>query len=132
MNDGFTPNLDGVGAAPINTTPGTPLTYSVAKSTATITATALKISHTSAGGYTIVRVTAPGLTATGNVAVQLKTSTGVLKYNFSARALSGGAVKYLFSRTLAPGNYVVWVAYTGNGNINGKTYTKTAAVISVY
>ena len=132
VNDGFTPNLDGVGAAPINTTPGTPLTYSVAKSTATITATALKISHTSAGGYTVVRVTAPGLTATGNVAVQLKTSTGVLKYNFSARALSGGAVKYLFSRTLAPGNYVVWVAYTGNGNINGKTYTKTAAVISVY
>lgn len=124
--DGFTANLDGVGAAPINSAQ-----YTVAKSTATLSATALKISHTSAGGYTIVRVTAPGLTATGNVQVVLKTSTGVTKYSFSARALSGGAVKYLFSRTLAPGNYVVWVAYTGNSNIAGKGLTKTSAVITV-
>ncbi|BBH17974.1 hypothetical protein Back2_22610 [Nocardioides baekrokdamisoli] len=131
-SDGFTANLDGVGAAPVNPNPATPLTYSVAKSTATVSASALKIVHTSTGGYTIVRVTAPGLVPTGNVGVQLRTSTGVVKYAFPWKALgSGGALKYAFGKALAKGTYVVWVTYGGNGNINGAGWTKTAAVITV-
>lgn len=131
-SDGFTANLDGVGAAPINPNPATPLTYSVAKSAATVSATALKISHLSTGGYTGIKVAAAGLVPTGKVTVVLKTSTGVVKYTFAAKALgAGGGLKYTFGKALAHGTYVVWVSYSGNANINGKGLTKTRAVITV-
>ena len=125
--DQFTPNLVGAGAAQ-----ETASTYVVAKTNATLTATALKVSHTSTGGYTVVKVAAPGVAATGTVTVVLKTTRGVVKYSFPAKALgAGGQLKYTFRKALARGTYAVWVSYSGNANINKKALTKTAAVITV-
>ncbi|HZP15919.1 MAG TPA: hypothetical protein VFA96_08875, partial [Nocardioides sp.] len=126
--DGFQPNLAGVAPAPINTT-GTTLTYSVAKSTATVSASTPSVSHLSTGGYALVKVGAAGLTPTGTVSVILKTTTGVTKYGFAAKALSGGAAKVTFNRTLAHGAYYVWVYYSGNGNITAKPWARLATLV---
>lgn len=123
--DGFVPNLSGVAPAPINTT-GSPLTYTVAKASPVVTASAPTVSHLRTNGYVLVKVAATGLTPTGTVTVLLKTSTGVKKYAFAAKALSGGAAKVLFNKALAKGTYYVWVSYSGNGNVNAKASTKVA------
>lgn len=127
-HDGFTPNLTGVGPAPINPTPGTTLTYTVAKATASVSvsASAPNVSHLRTNGYALVKVAATGLAPTGSVTVVLKTTTGVTKYTFAAKALSGGSAKVLFNKALAKGTYYVWVSYSGTGNINAKQSARLA------
>ena len=125
-HDGFVPNLAGVGPAPVNPTPGTTLSYTVAKATASVSVTAPAVSHLRTSGYALVKVAASGLTPTGSVTVVLKTATGVAKYAFAAKALSGGAAKVLFNKALAKGTYYVWVSYSGNGNINAKPSARLA------
>lgn len=127
-NDGFQPNLTGVAPAPINSVAGTTLTYTVAKATATVSASAPTVSHLSTGGYALVKVGATGLTPTGTVSVILKTTAGVTKYGFAAKALSGGAAKVTFNRTLAHGTYYVWVYYSGNSTINAKPWARLATL----
>jgi hypothetical protein len=125
--DAFVPNLQGV-----NGSAETASTYTVAKTTATVTGSSLRYSHLSTGGYTYVKVAAPGVTATGTVTVVLKTTTGATKYSFAAKTLgAGGTLKFAFGKALLKGTYVVWVSYSGNANINAKSLTKTAGVITV-
>ncbi|GAC1525513.1 MAG: hypothetical protein NVS3B1_14310 [Marmoricola sp.] len=128
--DGFVPNLAGVASAPVNLNPGTPLTYTVAKATPVVKATAARVSHLRIGSA-VVTVSATGLVATGTVRVQVRTTHGVLKLTSAARSLSGGKVVVSFGKTLPAGTYYVWVTYSGNANINGKSYTRLAT-LSVY
>lgn len=126
VNDAFTPNLDGVGVAPINPNQAVPLTYSVAKATASVTAVSPKVSHLKKGTVT-VKVAAAGLHPTGTVTVFVKTTTGVAKIKVvGAINATTGAVTLSFGKPLPAGTYFVWVAYNGNANINGKALTKLA------
>lgn len=124
-NDGFTPNLAGVAASPI-----TPGTITVAKATPIVKASAPKVSHLKIGAATVT-VSATGLTATGTVRVQVKTTRGVLKLTSASKTLSGGKAVVSYGKTLPKGTYYVWVTYSGNSNIKSKAYTRLAT-LTVY
>jgi hypothetical protein len=124
-SDGFTPNLAGVAPSPI-----TPGTITVAKTSATVKATAARVSHTKIGSATVT-VTASGVTVSGTVRVQVKTTRGVLKLTSASKTLSGGKAVVSFGKTLPAGTYYVWVTYSGNSDINSKAYTRLAT-LTVY
>jgi len=122
-NDGFTPNLSGVGAAPIPTG-----SIAVAKATPTVKAVAPTVSHLRVGSVTVT-VAATGLVPTGNVSVQIKTTTGVLKAGTLTKALSGGKAVLSIGKLLPRGTYYVWVSYAGNANVSGKSLTRLATLV---
>lgn len=128
--DGFVPNLAGVASAPVNLNPSSPLTYSVAKATPVVKATAPRVSHTKIGAATVT-VSATGLVPTGTVTVQVKTTRGVLKLTTAKKTLSGGKAVVSYGKTLPAGTYYVWVTYSGSSNVNGKSYTRLAT-LTVY
>ncbi|MCL2544000.1 MAG: hypothetical protein FWE71_16260 [Nocardioidaceae bacterium] len=121
-NDGFTPNLSGVAASQES-----PSSYTVAKATPTVTASAPKVAHTKAGKVTVA-VAATGLKPTGTVTVVIKKGTAT-KATVKNKALVGGKVVVALPK-LAKGKYDVYVAYSGNADIN-KTASKKLASLTV-
>lgn len=121
--DSFEPALPGVAPAPIAAG-----TYSVAKATATIRASAPTVSHLRIGSVTAV-VTASGVKVTGTVGITVKTTTGLLRIRLSAKTLVGGKVTASLGRTLPRGTYYVWVSYSGNANISSHGAVRAARLL---
>lgn len=118
--DGFTPNLAGV--VPSQEAEST---YTVAKATPVVKASAPKVSHTKAGKVTVT-VTATGLHPTGKVTIVIKKGTAT-KATLSGKTLVGG--KYVGTLPkLAKGSYSVFVSYTGDANTAAKSSTKLASL----
>ncbi|HET6153729.1 MAG TPA: hypothetical protein VFE15_12275 [Marmoricola sp.] len=117
--DGFTPNLAGVAPAGIARS-----SFTVAKTTAAVHATAAKVKHTVAGKVAVT-VTATGLVPTGKVTVVIKKGSAT-KQSHSA-TLSGGKATAKLGK-LPKGTYTVYVSYAGNGNVAAKASTKLATL----
>ena len=120
-NDGFTPNLAGV--APAAVQPGT---LTVSKAAPKVTATAPTVSHTKAGKVNVT-VAATGVQPTGTVTVVVKKGTKTV-VTVANKALVNGKVAVTLTKKLAAGSYTVFVAYSGDDNVNSTTSTKVATL----
>jgi len=120
--DGFKPNLAGVAPAPITTG-----SYSVAKTNASLQATAPTVSHTRIATVT-VKVSAAGVTPTGKVNVWIKTTAGITRVTLLGKVLSGGKVTASLGRTLPAGTYYVYVSYSGDANVNSHAVARVTTL----
>lgn len=120
ITGGFTPNLAGVAASPIP--PGSKIT--VAKTTATVTASAPSVRHTTRAKVNVA-VSAAGVKPTGAVTVTVKlgTKTEVTVANKAISATTG-KVTVTLTKALPRGSYSVYVSYTGDKNVAAKASTK--------